>query len=136
MERHEEAGELQVHSGRKSPFAIYSVLYLADDGLALRSDQVDGHGWSSRFKRLITSHSVIFKATIYEEWFADRIEPWVHYIPTQLDYSDLLDSHYFFAGDPLGRNGHPDLAKTIADAGYEWSLKYFRKEDMTAYMFR
>jgi hypothetical protein len=30
--------------------------------------QVDGNGWSSRFKRLITSNSLIFKATIYPEW--------------------------------------------------------------------
>ena len=30
--------------------------------------QVDGNGWSSRFKRLITSNSLIFKSTIYPEW--------------------------------------------------------------------
>ncbi|KAG6858275.1 hypothetical protein C0991_003157, partial [Blastosporella zonata] len=31
---------------------------------------LDGNGWSSRFKRLITSNSLIFKATIYPEWCA------------------------------------------------------------------
>ena len=32
------------------------------------NDQVDGNGWSSRFKRLITSNSLVFKSTIYPEW--------------------------------------------------------------------
>ncbi|KAG6896164.1 hypothetical protein C0992_009913 [Termitomyces sp. T32_za158] len=31
---------------------------------------VDGNAWSSRFKRLITSNSLIFKATVYPEWSA------------------------------------------------------------------
>jgi hypothetical protein len=30
--------------------------------------QVDGNGWSGRFKRLITSNSLVFKSTIYPEW--------------------------------------------------------------------
>ncbi|KAF6762134.1 hypothetical protein DFP72DRAFT_878086 [Ephemerocybe angulata] len=97
---------------------------------------VDGNGWSSRFKRLITSNACIFKATIYPEWYTDRIAPWVHFVPVQLDLSDLLDSLYFFRGDPSGNNGHLDLAEKIALAGREWSLKYWRRADMTAYMFR
>ncbi|KAG6887517.1 hypothetical protein C0995_014655 [Termitomyces sp. Mi166 len=96
---------------------------------------VDGHGWSSRFKRLITSNSLIFKATVYPEWFTDRIAPWVHYIPVQLDLSDLADSLTFFRGDPTGDGAHDDLAKKIAMAGREWSLRFWRKEDLTAYMF-
>ncbi|EAU89351.1 Cap3p [Coprinopsis cinerea okayama7 len=97
---------------------------------------VDGNAWSSRFKRLITSNSLIFKSTIYQEWFADRIEPWLHYVPIQIDYSDLLDALYFFRGDPGGRGAHPELAKKIAEAGREWSLTHWRRADLTAYMFR
>lgn len=66
----------------------------------------------------------------------DRIEPWVHFVPVQVDYSDLLDSHYFFAGDPFGKGSHLELAKTIANTGYEWGTNYFRREDASAYMFR
>jgi hypothetical protein len=42
----------------------------ADRSLLMRVPylQVDGNGWSSRFKRLITSGSLIFKATTYPEW--------------------------------------------------------------------
>ncbi|KAF8625394.1 hypothetical protein AX15_005400 [Amanita polypyramis BW_CC] len=116
---------------------------------------VDGNGWSSRFKRLITSNSLIFKLTIYPEWYLDRIEPWVHYVPIQIDLSDLYDTLLFFRGGLLGPGDmdpdfesnpqtssggryvhHEDLARRIAKAGREWSLKYWRREDLTAYMFR
>ncbi|KAF9240418.1 glycosyl transferase family 90-domain-containing protein [Melanogaster broomeanus] len=90
---------------------------------------VDGNGWSARFKRLITSNSLVFKATIYPEWFMSRIAPWVHYVPIQISYTDLHDTVAFF-------RGHDDLAAHIAAAGKEWSQHFWRKEDMTAYLYR
>lgn len=111
-------------------FALWPELEL------IPSCQVDGNGWSSRFKRRITSHSVIFKSTIYPEWYTDRVAPWVHYVPIQNDFSDLLDTLYFFRGDPSGKNAHEHLAEKIARQGREWSLKYWRMADMTAYTFR
>jgi hypothetical protein len=98
--------------------------------------QVDGNGWSSRFKRLITSHALIFKATAYPEWFTERLQPWVHYVPVQLDYSDLYDALVFFRGDAAGAGAHEHLAKKIALAGREWSQTFWRREDITAYNFR
>ncbi|TFK34650.1 glycosyl transferase family 90-domain-containing protein [Crucibulum laeve] len=97
---------------------------------------VDGNGWSSRFKRLITSNSLIFKSTIYPEWYTDRVMPWVHYVPIQVDLSDLYDSLLFFRGNPNGDGAHDDLAMKIALSGREWSKTFWRKEDLTAYMFR
>ncbi|KAF8631386.1 hypothetical protein AX15_002417 [Amanita polypyramis BW_CC] len=110
---------------------------------------VDGHGWSSRFKRLITSNALVFKATVYPDWWLDRIQPWVHYVPIQVDYSDLYDALVFFRGGfdtgandnakakaTPGRDGEDDLAREIASAGREWSKAFWRKEDMTAYFWR
>ncbi|KAG6908851.1 hypothetical protein DXG01_003017 [Tephrocybe rancida] len=103
---------------------------------------VDGNAWSSRFKRLITSNSLIFKATVYREWFGiskrflDRIEPWVHYVPVQVDYSDVYDALVFFRGGLYGEGGHEDLARTIASEGRAWSRSFWRKEDITAYVYR
>ncbi|KAF5354282.1 hypothetical protein D9756_007151 [Leucocoprinus leucothites] len=97
---------------------------------------VDGNGWSGRFKRLITSNSLIFKSTIYPEWYTDRVQPWVHYIPVQVDLSDLHDSLVFFRGDGNGEGSHEDIGRKIAMAGREWSLKFWRKEDLNAYFFR
>ncbi|KAG9311046.1 hypothetical protein JVU11DRAFT_8944 [Chiua virens] len=111
---------------------------------------IDGNGWSSRFKRLITTNALIFKATVYPEWcagvsghvvnmltvsltlhdrFTSRIAPWVHYVPIQISYADLYDAVAFF-------RAQDELAARIAKAGREWSLQFWRKEDMTAYMYR
>ena len=68
--------------------------------------------------------------------FTDRLAPWVHYVPIQIDYSDLYGALVFFRGDLAGRGAHEDLAARIAREGREWSLKFWRKEDMTAYLFR
>ncbi|KDQ62410.1 glycosyltransferase family 90 protein [Jaapia argillacea MUCL 33604] len=97
---------------------------------------MDGNGWSSRFKRSITSNALIFKATVYPEWFTDRIIPWLHYVPVQMDLSDLHDSLIFFRGNLNGQGAHDDLAKRIASAGRTWSKTLWRREDMAAYMFR
>ncbi|KAJ3855117.1 glycosyl transferase family 90-domain-containing protein [Lentinula lateritia] len=97
---------------------------------------IDGNAWSSRFKRLITTSSCIFKATIYPEWFTDRIQPWVHYVPVQIDLSDLWDAFSFFRGDLNGDFGHDDLAQKIGEAGRVWSHTFWRQEDLVAYNFR
>ncbi|KAF7368754.1 SPX domain-containing protein [Mycena venus] len=90
---------------------------------------VDGNGWSSRFKRLMNSGSLIFKATTYPEWFTDRLAPWVHYVPIQNSYVDLLDALMFF-------RAHDKAGARIAAAGREWSRRYWRQEDLVAYMYR
>ncbi|KAF5353935.1 hypothetical protein D9756_007153 [Leucocoprinus leucothites] len=97
---------------------------------------VDGNGWSSRFQRLMISNALVFKTTIYPEWFMDRIQPWVHYVPVQVDLSDLYDTFLFFRGDLLGRGSHPDQARKIAQNSRKWAKEFWRKEDMTAYTFR
>ncbi|KAJ7769164.1 glycosyl transferase family 90-domain-containing protein [Mycena maculata] len=97
---------------------------------------VDGNGWSSRFKRLMNSGSLIFKATGYPEWFTDRMAPWVHYVPIQSSYADLLDVLVFFRGDPAGAGAHDEMAARIAAAGREWSRRFWRREDLVAYMYR
>jgi len=97
---------------------------------------VDGNGWSARFRRLMSTHSVVFKSTLYAEWFSERIQPWVHYVPVQLDYSDLYDALVFFAGDLAGDGAHDDMARRIGAQGRDWVSKYWRKEDMVAYSFR
>ncbi|KAJ7035198.1 glycosyl transferase family 90-domain-containing protein [Mycena alexandri] len=90
---------------------------------------VDGNGWSSRFKRLMNSGSLIFKASTYPEWFTDRLAPWVHYVPIQNSYTDLLDTLLFF-------RAHDERGARIAAAGREWSRRFWREEDLVAYNFR
>lgn len=68
--------------------------------------------------------------------YTDRIQPWVHYVPVKQDLTDLYDIMTFFRGNINGKGSHDQLAKLIATQGREWSLTYWRKEDMAAYMFR
>lgn len=68
--------------------------------------------------------------------FLDRIQPWVHYVPVQVDLSDLHDALLFFRGDLYGEGSHHELARKIAHEGREWAKRFWRKEDMTAYAFR
>ncbi|KAK8850347.1 hypothetical protein IAR55_004265 [Kwoniella newhampshirensis] len=97
---------------------------------------VDGNAWSARFKRLLSSGSLIFKSSIMPEWWTDRIQPWVHYVPVQMDYSDLYDILGFFQGDLSFSGSELPLAREIATSGKEWASTHWRKEDMTAYVFR
>jgi len=91
---------------------------------------LDGNGWSARFKRLMSTNSLVLKSTIFPEWYTDRIQPWVHYVPIKPDLTDLYDVMTFF------REGNDGLAKEIATRGKEWSKTFWRQEDMVAYQFR
>lgn len=100
--------------------------------------QIDGNGCSSRFKRLMTTRGLVLKSTIHPEWWTDRIQAWVHYVPIKYDYTDLYDIMAFFKGDidGMGGKGHDELAAQIGAAGRKWSVTFFRKEDMIAYVYR
>ncbi|GAA6056634.1 hypothetical protein JCM3770_006321 [Rhodotorula araucariae] len=96
---------------------------------------VDGNGWSGRFHRLMSTNSLVLKSTAFPEWYSDRIQPWVHYVPLKTDYTDLYPILAFFKGVD-GRGGHDELAETIAMAGRRWAEDNWRWVDMQAYLFR
>ncbi|GAA5882446.1 hypothetical protein JCM16303_001739 [Sporobolomyces ruberrimus] len=97
---------------------------------------VDGNGWSGRFHRLMSTRSVLLKSTAFPEWYQDRVQEWVHYIPLKIDYSDLYDIMAFFIGTPDGQGGHDSLAEKIGASGKRWAKEHWRKADMAAYMYR
>lgn len=58
-------------------------------------------------------------------------------MPVKVDYSDIYDIQAFFRGtDEAGAEGESALAERIASQGLEWSHTHWRKEDLTAYVFR
>ncbi|KDE09242.1 hypothetical protein MVLG_00562 [Microbotryum lychnidis-dioicae p1A1 Lamole] len=97
---------------------------------------VDGNGWSGRFHRLLSTNSLVFKSTIFPEWYRDHIQPWLHYVPISPDYKDLWEVMAFFKGDENGRGEHDALAKEIAMAGKEFAKTCWRMEDMRIYTYR
>lgn len=52
----------------QSPDALHANRFLLD---------VDGNGWSGRFRRLMATNSVVVKAGIFAEWWQDWLIPYV-----------------------------------------------------------
>ncbi|KAK4053960.1 hypothetical protein OIO90_003797 [Microbotryomycetes sp. JL221] len=97
---------------------------------------VDGNSWSGRFRRLMMSNAAVVKATIFPEFWTDWIVPWLHFIPIQVDYSDMWDVMAFFRGGLQGEGAHDELGREIAEAGKEWVKLCFRWPDLEAYQYR
>ncbi|GAA5894159.1 uncharacterized protein JCM6883_003736 [Sporobolomyces salmoneus] len=97
---------------------------------------VDGNSWSGRFRRLMLSNAAVVKATIFREFWTDWAIPWLHFIPMQVDYSDMWDIMAFFRGGINGEGAHDHLGKEIASAGKEWVKECYRWADLEAYQFR
>ncbi|ORX37296.1 glycosyl transferase family 90-domain-containing protein [Kockovaella imperatae] len=98
---------------------------------------IDGNGWSGRFRRLMRTNSLVIKTSLFTEWFQPHLIPWFMYVPAKLDFSDLPDILAFFRGSPK----HPDMgfdetAKAIAKNGQCFAQRMFRLEDLQAYMLR
>jgi len=62
----------------------------------------------------MTTNALIFKSTIYPEWFTHRLALWVNYIPGQNAYSDLYNALVFFCGDLVVRGAHEKPVAKIA----------------------
>ncbi|KAH7096642.1 hypothetical protein BKA62DRAFT_491687 [Auriculariales sp. MPI-PUGE-AT-0066] len=120
----------------KQNYAMKKIVWPEDGKHYKYVMDMDGNGWSSRFRRLMDRNAVVFKSTIYPEWWTDRAEPWVHFVPVKMDYSDIYDTLAFFRGMPDGTPGHEEYAERIADAGREWVDQFWRREDVTAYTWR
>ncbi|KAJ6473121.1 glycosyl transferase family 90-domain-containing protein [Mycena sanguinolenta] len=52
---------------------------------------VDGNSFSGRYLGLLRSGSLVFKSTVFQEYFDDWLQPFVHYIPVLPDLSDLVE---------------------------------------------
>ncbi|KAF7354421.1 SPX domain-containing protein [Mycena venus] len=81
------------------------------------------------FLPLPAFHPPFADAPTLKRRFTDCLVPWVHYVPIQNSYADLLDALVFF-------RAHEKAGTRIAGAGWEWSRWYWRQEDLVAYMYR
>ncbi|KAI0976864.1 hypothetical protein F4678DRAFT_414854 [Xylaria arbuscula] len=113
--------------------ARYVMLLDTSDGPAPNSLQV------------LRSNSVPVVSSIFQQWFTERLMPWVHFIPIDTRYHALHSTLSYFIGlDGRGTlNGRKQItpgrtedAKWIAQAGRKWAEKAIRKEDMEVYLFR
>ncbi|CDZ97038.1 cap1-related protein [Phaffia rhodozyma] len=110
---------------------------------------IDGNAWTSRFRRLMMSNSLVFKSTIFPEWNTDILPEWFAYVPIKMDYTDTPSVLAFFRGSPPEKGSgsswpsfsaekglRDEVAKRMADNGRCWVERTWRKEDMVVYMYR
>ncbi len=93
----------------------------------------------------LKSTSIPFVASIFREWYSERLSPWLHFVPVDLRYQALHSTLAYFTG--LRGNGvvngrDPEMdaaeddARWIAEQGSKWASRAVRKEDAEVYLFR
>ncbi|KAJ3730871.1 glycosyltransferase family 90 protein [Lentinula guzmanii] len=126
---------------------------------------LDGMSYSGRFMAFLASDSVPVKSTVYEEFYGEWIEPWLHYIPLSAGYEEIYNIYSYFSGissevveqvydasGDLESAGNSSSTRTIkhipgapdgdaklhriALAGKQWKRTIGRKLDMEAYVYR
>ncbi|KAM3419781.1 hypothetical protein BST61_g3114 [Cercospora zeina] len=104
---------------------------------------LDGAGFSGRFLPFLRSNSLPLKAALFREWWDDRVEAWVHFVPLDLRGHGLWATLAYFqgiyakiGGVDVSVEAHHQEAERIARQGKEWAERVLRKEDMEVYMFR
>jgi len=115
---------------------------------------LDGMSYSGKFFAFLGSDSVVIKSSIYQEFFSDWIQPWLHYVPLSTSYAEIYNIHAFFSGGTpealavvnstvqhLQQRQHIPLdgdkrLRRIARAGKNWKNTIGRQVDMEAYVFR
>jgi hypothetical protein len=107
---------------------------------------VDGDGFSPRWRALMQSQSLGIKSTIFREWHHSRLFAWRHFVPLDVSYDDLYTILTYFIGYGKANGGkidgdnyanrdvyvqrHDFEARKMARRGREWAQKVLRREDM------
>ncbi|KAJ7096843.1 glycosyl transferase family 90-domain-containing protein, partial [Mycena epipterygia] len=87
---------------------------------------VDGTTFSGRFLGLLRSGSLVFKSTLFEEYFNDWLRPFEHYVPVKADLSDLVQQITW-------ANEHPDEARLIQQRGMEMARRVLTDDQNDCY---
>ncbi|KAI9639049.1 uncharacterized protein MKK02DRAFT_31306 [Dioszegia hungarica] len=130
--------------------AEYDFAPYADKAYELKHKfrlDIDGFGWTTRWREELSKNNVVIKITLYPEWWTPQAIPWYHYIPGSYTFNDLYDIMAFFTGTPEERAGEisekrrvvlverDKMAEEIAARGREFAMTRLRYEDMRVYMF-
>ncbi|KAI1436797.1 hypothetical protein GGR50DRAFT_648316 [Xylaria sp. CBS 124048] len=127
----------------RAEFGLEPPITELDSRYVMLLDSSDGP--APNLLQTLGSNSVPVVASIFQQWFTERLMPWVHFIPIDLRYHALHSTMSYFIGlegrGPL--NGREQItpartedARWIAREGRKWAETALRKEDMEVYMFR
>ncbi|KAH6853560.1 glycosyltransferase family 90 protein [Chaetomium sp. MPI-CAGE-AT-0009] len=102
---------------------------------------------TTKTKTPSSTDTVPLAATIFREWFSERLRPWVHFVPLDVRLQGLHGTvAYFFGlqkrggrmlnGREVVMEGRAEDARWIAEEGRRWAGRVLRREDMQVYVFR
>ncbi|KAF2018248.1 glycosyltransferase family 90 protein, partial [Aaosphaeria arxii CBS 175.79] len=128
-------------SGEESPRCPSSFFSVAQAASGRDIEQhkytavVDGNGGDDggEFTRALENGLVTLRGSVYRQWYDARIKPWVHYVPMDNTFIDLLGIMEYFLPWSVG---HDEQARKIAKTGQKWARKVLRREDMLIYVYR
>jgi hypothetical protein len=107
----------------KEHFASYKYVFVLDG---------NGNSWTSLIEAFITGSCVvrIESERGFRQWYYDRLQPWVHYVPVKADLSDLTETVLWLIDND-------DRAREIAARGSEWvgSLDFVDEMEASARRF-
>ena len=121
---------------------------MLDSRYILVQDTVSGPPPARYLETILDSNSAPFLATIFREWYTERLHPWVHFVPIDLRWQGIHATLAYFSGlkgelDIHGRgkvgievNGRWDDGEWIAREGAKWMKRVARDEDKAIYTFR
>ncbi|KAJ6528976.1 glycosyl transferase family 90-domain-containing protein [Mycena capillaripes] len=89
---------------------------------------VDGAAFSGRFLGLLRSGSLVFKSTIFNEFFNDWLRPFEHYVPVLPDLSDLVEKVEW-------ANANPEEARLIQQKGQEMARRVLTDDQNDCYLY-
>lgn len=87
---------------------------------------VDGNGWPEKVAGVMLSGSLVFLATIHEDWVIRQLTEGVNYIKVKPDLSDLIEKlEWAYEND--------EEARSIAENGRQLALKKFDLNNLQVY---
>ncbi|KAJ7124436.1 glycosyl transferase family 90-domain-containing protein [Mycena epipterygia] len=89
---------------------------------------VDGNSFSGRYLGLLKSGSLVFKSTIFQEYFSDWLRPFEHYIPVLPDLSDLVERIEW-------ARAHDEEARRIQAAGQAFAERVLTDAQNDCYFY-
>ncbi|KAF7340531.1 CAP10 domain-containing protein [Mycena sanguinolenta] len=111
------AEEYAINSTMAPREEVYNYKYAMD---------VDGETFSGRFLGLLRSGSLVFKATMFEEYFNGWLRPYEHFIPVRADLGDLVQQLAWAEANPAE-------ARLIQQRGLETARRVVTDEQNDCY---
>ncbi|KAF7297401.1 CAP10 domain-containing protein [Mycena indigotica] len=90
---------------------------------------VDGNSFSGRFLGLLRSGSLVFKATVFTEYFSEWLLPYEHFIPVNPDLSDLVEKIQW-------ARDNDEEARKIQQRGLRFATKVVTDKQNDCYLSR